>query len=266
MKLAHLVNAAFMLLSTPVFAQSATDPVSGRWSGDIGLNHANRHPVTFDLKFDGKSAISGTVTGPGPAQLRSGSFDPQTGAFKLEVEVGDGTPSRMIFDGFAVKGMATGRVTDGNQSGTFRLTIADAQKAAAIPSGITADVTRQGFAEVSGWVSKAADMVSADMYRYRPAATVRTFGQLVGHIADAYNYFCGRATGQNVQWSDAIANGKTDKATVVAKLRQSLEVCNAAHTSNGTAPPLLANIAHTNLHYGNIVTYMRMMQLVPPSS
>jgi uncharacterized damage-inducible protein DinB len=262
MKLRHLLPAVFVLLSSPVLAQSA-DPITGRWTGDIGLSDANRHPVTFDLKFDGKSTISGTVTAPVPAQFRSGSFDPLTGAFKLEVT--DDRPSRMLFEGTAVKGMATGRVTDGTQSGTFRLTLAGAEKAAQ-PSGITSDITRQGFTEVSDWVNKAADLVPADKYSYRPAQTVRTYGQLVAHIADSYNYFCARATGRSVQWSDAIEKGSTDKATVVAKLKQSLEICNSAHTSNGTAPPLVANIAHTNLHYGNIITYMRMMGLVPPSS
>jgi hypothetical protein len=29
---------------------------------------------------------------------------------------------------------------------------------------------------------------------------------------------------------------------------------------------LLANVSHTNLHYGNIITYMRMLGLAPPSN
>lgn len=36
----------------------------------------------------------------------------------------------------------------------------------------------------TNWVTKAADMVPAEKYTYRPADTVRTFGQLIGHIAD----------------------------------------------------------------------------------
>jgi uncharacterized damage-inducible protein DinB len=127
-------------------------------------------------------------------------------------------------------------------------------------------IARGGFAEVSAWVTKAADMVPADKYAYKPAPTVRTFGQLIGHIADSYNWYCGNASGRNVEWADPIEKGNSDKATVTAKLTQATDVCNAAYANKGTLLQLMQNIAHTNLHYGNIITYMRMMGLVPPSS
>jgi uncharacterized damage-inducible protein DinB len=125
---------------------------------------------------------------------------------------------------------------------------------------------RYGFGEVSGWVIKAADLVPADKYTYQPTKTVRTFGQLIGHIADGYNYFCATASGRKVQWSDAIEKGSTDKATLVQKLKESTDSCNAAYGGSAQVGQLMNNIAHTNLHYGNIVTYMRMLGLVPPSS
>jgi uncharacterized damage-inducible protein DinB len=124
-----------------------------------------------------------------------------------------------------------------------------------------------GFDEVSTWVTKSADMVPADKYSYQPAKTVRTFGQVVAHIADSYGFYCSRAAGKNVQWSDAIANGPTDKATLVPKLKQATDACKAVYGGAATnAGQLMQNIAHTNLHYGNVVTYMRMLGLVPPSS
>ncbi|HZI27835.1 MAG TPA: DinB family protein [Gemmatimonadaceae bacterium] len=126
---------------------------------------------------------------------------------------------------------------------------------------------RGGFDEVHTAVSKSVDLVPADKYTYRPVATVRTFGELVAHVADSYAWYCSRASGRDVQWSDAIEKGKTDKATVTQKLRESLAVCTAAY-GNGSSNlgGLMANIAHTNLHYGNIITYLRMLGLVPPSS
>jgi DinB family protein len=125
---------------------------------------------------------------------------------------------------------------------------------------------RQGFDEVSGWVTKASDLVPADKYAYKPAATVRTFGQLIGHIADAHNYYCARAAGRQVEWSDAIEKGSQDKAVLVRKLKESVTACGSAYSGGGAAGPLLANVAHSSLHYGNIITYMRMLALVPPSS
>jgi uncharacterized damage-inducible protein DinB len=129
----------------------------------------------------------------------------------------------------------------------------------------TSALLGKGFAELSGWILKAAEMVPADKYSYRPAPTVRTLGELLGHIADGSNYFCGRAAGKKVQWSDANAQGKTDKATVVPKVKEALDACSAAH-GTGQLVMLIQNYGHVNLHYGNMVTYMRMLGLVPPSS
>ena len=84
----------------------------------------------------------------------------------------------------------------------------------------TAATLGKGFGELSGWIMTAAEMVPADKYSYKPTPTVRTFGELVGHTIDGSNYFCRRAAGKKVQWTDANAQGKTDKATIVPKLKR----------------------------------------------
>jgi uncharacterized damage-inducible protein DinB len=126
---------------------------------------------------------------------------------------------------------------------------------------------RGGFAEVSDWVTRAAELVPAERYGYRPVETVRTFGQLVGHLADSYHYYCSRAGGRNVEWADPVEKGSQDKAVLMGKLRDATDACTAVYAAGGRqARELLANVGHTNLHYGNMVTYLRMMGLVPPSS
>ena len=131
----------------------------------------------------------------------------------------------------------------------------------------TAVAVRKGFQEVSGWVSKSADMVPAEKYNYKPVETVRTFGQLIGHITDSLNYFCAHGAGNKVQWADPAEKGTTDKATLVPKLKEAVDKCNAVYGSEpAQIEPLMENIAHTNLHYGNLITYLRMMGMKPPSS
>ncbi|MCA1575789.1 MAG: DinB family protein [Acidobacteria bacterium] len=126
---------------------------------------------------------------------------------------------------------------------------------------------RNAFNEVNGWVTKAAETVPADKYNYRPVDTVRTFGQLIGHITDSYNYFCAQGVGNKIEWSEAIEKGGTDKDTLLPKLKEAISKCNAAYSSNNAQlRPLFTNVGHTSLHYGNIITYMRMMGLKPPSS
>lgn len=152
-------------------------------------------------------------------------------------------------------------------TGTFTIAKVGGESTATQAGGDdTTAALRKSFDEVSDWVTKAADMVPADKYAYRPADTVRTFGQLIAHVADGYNYYCGRAAGRDVPWSDAIEKGPTDKATLVQKLKQSLATCNSAYGGGGQSAPLISNIGHTSLHYGNVVTYMRMLGMKPPSS
>jgi hypothetical protein len=51
----------------------------------------------------------------------------------------------------------------------------------------------------------------------------------------------------------------------VPKLKEALDACSTAH-STGHLGMLIQDFGHSNLHYGNMVTYMRMLGLVPPSS
>ena len=126
---------------------------------------------------------------------------------------------------------------------------------------------RKGFEEVNGWVTAAAEMVPGDKYNYRPADSVRTFGQLIAHITDSYNYFCAHAVGNKVEWLTPIEKGATDKDTLLPKFKEAVGRCNAAYgTDNAQFRPLFSNVGHTSLHYGNIIVYMRMLGLKPPSS
>lgn len=138
--------------------------------------------------------------------------------------------------------------------------------AAIAQNGDPGSAVRKNWDLVAKWVSASADLVPADKYSYRPAATVRTFAQLIGHIADSHNYYCAVASGQKREWSDPVEKGAQDRATLVAKLKQSIEACNKVYTTAAQSEPLIDNVAHSSLHYGNVITYLRMMGLTPPSS
>ena len=129
-----------------------------------------------------------------------------------------------------------------------------------------AAAARRSFNEVAGWVVAAAEKVPADKYGYRPVETVRTFGQIVGHVADGLNYYCAAAAGKQQQWSDAVEKAVSGKEALVAKLKSSVAACGGAYTTPANWAPLIENVGHTSLHYGNIITYMRGLGLVPPSS
>jgi uncharacterized damage-inducible protein DinB len=250
-------------------AQASGDPVSGTWTGYMGRSESEQQPVTVAFKFDGKN-ITGTVVGPRyPGEIKTGTFDPATGALKFDVIVQNEEKTVVPFEGKIVEGTATGHLTLSDQKGVFRLTRgAPAASPAAAPKidDAATMAVRGAFATVSGHITKAAEMVPADKYSYRPTQSVRTFGELVGHIIDGYNYFCSNAAGRKVEWSEATEKGSTDKAALARKLKDATDACTSTHGTSGQISLLIENLAHTNLHYGNVITYLRMLGLKPPSS
>ena len=248
-------------------AQTAPgDPIGGTWTGRIGQGINPNYAVTLELKANGAD-VTGTLVGAAQrGETRSGSYDATNGALRLEF-VPAGSGATLTLEGIAVQGTAIGRVLVGSNAGTFVLTRSTGTTA--LPDVSNASIPRAGlrsaFLEVSGYVSKAAAMVPDDKYAFQPVSSVRTAGQLLGHIVDASLYYCGRASGRNVQWSDTTAQGRTDKATLIPRLQEAAALCESAH-EQGNVAQLIVNLTHTNLHYGNLVTYLRLLGLVPPSS
>jgi hypothetical protein len=122
-----LVLTCCVLMSvTSTFAQSRgakTDPITGTWTGELAPKDAPRRmSVTMELKFDGKKAVSGTVAGlPNPADVKSGSFDPKTGALKLELGKQGENAVLLVLSGTVVKGTASGSVTGEGGGGDFKI-------------------------------------------------------------------------------------------------------------------------------------------------
>jgi uncharacterized damage-inducible protein DinB len=136
------------------------------------------------------------------------------------------------------------------------------------------------YTTIKGFVVRAAEKMPESNYTFKPAPEVRTFGQVVGHIADDQYFFCGTAKGDNKE--SKIEKTATSKADLVAQLKQAFAYCDAVYdgftdahaaekvkTFAGERTKLSMldfNTAHMYEHYGNIVTYMRIKGLVPPSS
>ena len=135
---------------------------------------------------------------------------------------------------------------------------------------------------VKGWLLKAADQVSEENYAFKPTKDVRSLGEVFGHIADANFMICSAASGQKAPMS-GVEKSKKTKAELREALAESFKFCDAAFASitdanaNETVKIFLPgthtrlgvlafNNAHEWEHYGNIVTYMRLKGMVPPSS
>jgi uncharacterized damage-inducible protein DinB len=131
-------------------------------------------------------------------------------------------------------------------------------------------------------VEAAEKMPDAD-YAFQPAPdkTVRSFGGFIGHLANANYNFCSRAKGEenpNKENFEKVG----DKAKLVAAIKAAVQYCDAVYKAQTDASlsemvpagqsqqprgqMLVMNISHNNEHYGNLVTYMRLKGMVPPST
>ena len=265
---------AAIVAPPPARGQSTGDPLSGVWTGYIGESAATPMPVRIELKLGPGGALAGSVTGPRltPGEIRSGSFDRVTGALEFTVFIHSTMSDQggaVRFDGRVVRDTASGNLTLGTQRGVFQV-VREQPNAKAPPRGGPTDAAaaavRRSFVQMSDWITRAADLVPAERYAWRPIGTVRTFGQLIGHVVDGARYYCGRAAGRNIKWSDANEKTVTAKAALTQELGKAVAECMTVYDGTDQIAPLTENLAHASLHYGNLVTYLRMLGLVPPSS
>ena len=135
--------------------------------------------------------------------------------------------------------------------------------------------------QVTAWIERAAEKMPQEEYPFKPDPAVRSFGQILGHIADSDYLFCSTALGENNP-SPGIEKTKTTKAELTSALRDAFAYCSRAYDTLTDADAketvkafgqernklgvLWFNASHNLEHYGNLVVYMRIKGIVPPSS
>jgi uncharacterized damage-inducible protein DinB len=148
---------------------------------------------------------------------------------------------------------------------------------------------RNSYTTNRKYLTRTAEKMPEEFYGLRPGAQpeVRTFAQLIGHLAN-FNYrWCSDGKGEKNPMETTDFEKLTVKADLVKALNSALNYCDGAYATltdansmdlvqgtrdDGTKAPVLrisrffSNVAHNNEHYGNLVTYMRIKSIVPPSS
>jgi uncharacterized damage-inducible protein DinB len=154
---------------------------------------------------------------------------------------------------------------------------------AASPS--MAAVVRNMHATIRRNLAEAAEGMPAAEYAFKPTPEVRTFAEVVAHVAFGNFLFCSQAKAEQPPARDNFAKA-TDKAVLVKALRDSLAYCDDVYAGTtdanfnqlvkvpgpggareaGRGAGLVFNTTHNNEHYGNLVVYMRLKGHVPPST
>ena len=134
-------------------------------------------------------------------------------------------------------------------------------------------------------LTRSAELMPAADYGFRPVSTVRTFGEILAHVAGANYVFCAAAKGEKSPHEEAaFEKTATTRAQIIKALADSIAYCDAAYAAlddrraaetvdlafgmgkGARALPLMQNTGHLQEHYGNLVTYFRVKGMVPPSS
>ena len=134
------------------------------------------------------------------------------------------------------------------------------------------------YAMVERSLQEMAEQMPEANYGFKPSPEMRTFRELVAHIADTQAMFCSSVPGSA---RPAPASSKTAKADLVAALRSSSALCESAFdwlnpaTAGlpGSGPVKVTKLgvlvyitAHSNEEYGYGAVYLRLKGIVPPSS
>jgi hypothetical protein len=149
-------------------------------------------------------------------------------------------------------------------------------------SGTMTDGVKRDYRSVRDLFIRATEKMPEANYGFKPSPDVRSFGEQVGHVADDQYNLCAPAKGETRKAAyTAIETSLSKKADLVAALKEAFAYCDGAYEalndSNGIQMAgggkgrtrfdmLNWNLWHTWEHYGNVVTYLRIKGVVPPSS
>jgi uncharacterized damage-inducible protein DinB len=141
-------------------------------------------------------------------------------------------------------------------------------------------------ASIARDLSEAAEAMPAESYDFQPTPEIRKFAQLIGHVTDVNYFFCSQAKGAAYP-SKTSASALTEKDAALKSLKDSLAYCDNVYaeltnanfgdhvtlTGFGNKPTqttrgqvLMFNTTHNNEHYGNVVLYLRLKGITPPST
>ena len=140
---------------------------------------------------------------------------------------------------------------------------------------------KTAYGTVKNILLRSAEKMPEENYNFKPTDTVRSYGHIVGHLADSQYYFCSVALGEKNP-APKIEQTKTSKADLIAALKDAFAYCDKAYDGmtdasatqmvklfGNDAPKLgvlTVNNMHNLEHYGNLVTYMRLKNIIPPTS
>lgn len=137
-----------------------------------------------------------------------------------------------------------------------------------------------GYSQMKTIILASAEKMPAENFSYKPTPEIRSYGELFAHVAQSQNGLCGALSGNQTGRPEQVTG--TTKEEIIAALKKSFETCDAAtgavNESNammisgrgymhGSKVGLIEKmVAHDSEMYGQMVVYMRLKGIVPPTT
>jgi uncharacterized damage-inducible protein DinB len=131
---------------------------------------------------------------------------------------------------------------------------------------------RDNFVDVDRRIMDMAKDWPADKYDYKLKPEMRSFGEVLVHVASGNVFAAKRGKGEKVKWDELDPKNYPNKAAVVALLEKSFGDSEAVMKGwpeaqfSKTVEPWLDVLEHSGEHYGLLVAYYRANGMVPPES
>src|SRR5438105_3294039 len=86
------------------------------------------------------------------------------------------------------------------------------------------DDVKSGYNGIKSTLTKAVEKMPEENFSFKTVPAVRTYGEMVAHVADVQTLLCGIAKGEQKRGT---AQGKTSKADLTAALKESFDYCDS---------------------------------------
>ena len=136
----------------------------------------------------------------------------------------------------------------------------------------TPEIVRAHFHSINQKVLAMAKDFPEDKYDFRLKPEMRSFAELIVHIAGGNVYAAKIGRGEKVEWTDLDPKNYKTKADIVAMFQKTMDEADAVLKSEPdtafakSVDPWFDVTEHSAEHYGLLVAYYRVNGLVPPAS
>ena len=156
-----------------------------------------------------------------------------------------------------------------------------AASAAKAPDPTPISEVMAAYKQTKTIIIASAELMPAENFSFKATPDIRTYAEMFTHVAQAQESICPIIAGTAPAKSPVQSKAET-KDEVVAVIKHSFDTCDAAYASvteanmnevsgsgyfRGTKlGNMWKNVAHNNGMYGQMVIYLRLNGIVPPST